>query len=201
LLVEADPNGATAMCSYHPQYADAIAHRMRDADCHVSLADDNWNVTAMVNVTVGNSPSLVERYNYSPYGEVTVLNADFSVDPNGTDIANEILYTGRWRDSATGLQLNRNRFYASHLGRWLSRDPIRYRGGMNLYGYVSAMPTRYKDPSGLIVQDVGYAWGDVTFGDYWHWLWTPIPEYDDDLEDALNKTICLGSEFKWNRRG
>ena len=84
-----------------------------------------------------------------PYGEVTVLDADFSVDPNGTDIANELLYTGRRRDPETHLQLNRNRFYHAPLGRWVNRDPIVYRGGMNRYDYVGTRPTFYTDPTGL----------------------------------------------------
>jgi hypothetical protein len=40
-------------------------------------------------------------------------------------------------------------YYASHMGRWLTRDPIEYRGGMNLYGYVGGMPTRFTDSMGL----------------------------------------------------
>ena len=42
-------------------------------------------------------------------------------------------------------------FYASHLGRWVNRDPIEYRGGnsYNLYEYVSGMPLYFVDPSGL----------------------------------------------------
>lgn len=35
------------------------------------------------------------------------------------------------------------------MGRWINRDPIGYRGGMNLYGYVGGMPTYYEDPFGL----------------------------------------------------
>lgn len=76
--------------------------------------------------------------------------SDFSVDANQvSDIANVYLYTGRERDPETGLQLNRNRFYASHLGRWLTRDPLGYEAGMNLYGYLSGRPTRTTDPLGL----------------------------------------------------
>ena len=67
-------------------------------------------------------------------------------------ISNELLYTGRIRDPETGLQLNRNRFYASHLGRWVNRDPIGYLGGdNNLYGYVAGRPTYYEDPQGTQV--------------------------------------------------
>ena len=51
----------------------------------------------------------------------------FQPDSNNlSDIANTHLHTGRERDPETGLQLNRHRYYASHLGRWLTRDPIGY---------------------------------------------------------------------------
>ncbi|WP_218932090.1 RHS repeat-associated core domain-containing protein [Adhaeretor mobilis] len=72
-------------------------------------------------------------------------NASFLV----TD--NEYLYTGRRLDGSTGLQLNRNRFYASHLGRWVNRDPIGYDGGtLNLYEYVGGMPLMMLDPNGTV---------------------------------------------------
>ncbi len=95
--------------------------------------------------------TLVERNAYTPYGEVSVLDADFSADAdNKSDISNEHLYTGRRLDPETGLQLNRNRFYASGLGRWVNRDPIGYSGGTNnLYEYVGGMPVTRFDPDGL----------------------------------------------------
>ena len=107
---------------YHPNYVDAIAMR-RDAsgNDHYYLQDANFNVTAVTDDT----GAVVERYAYTPYGEVTVLDDNFSADSDGkSDISNEHLYTGRRRDPETGLQLNRNRFYASGLGRWVNRDPI-----------------------------------------------------------------------------
>jgi hypothetical protein len=41
------------------------------------------------------------------------------------------------------------RWYIPQLTRWLSRDPIKYEGGVNLYQYVAANPVNYIDPSGL----------------------------------------------------
>ncbi len=111
------------------------------------MQDANFNVTAVTDDT----GAVVERYAYTPYGEVTVLDDDFSADSDGkSDISNEHLYTGRRRDPETGLQLNRNRFYAAGLGRWVNRDPIGYRGGPNLYEYVNGMPLDGLDPSGFI---------------------------------------------------
>ena len=103
VLVEADSsNDASAMYSYHPHYVDAVAFRIRESDGHIYLHDANFNVTSVMNA----SGTVVERYIYTPYGEPTVLDADFSPDPNGvSDIDNEYLYTGRRLDPETGLQL------------------------------------------------------------------------------------------------
>jgi RHS repeat-associated protein len=74
-------------------------------------------------------------------------------------IDNARLFTGREVDAATGLQLNRNRFYHQPLGRWVSRDPIAYEGRTrSLYEYVASQPPSGVDPSGLL------KWtGSVTF--------------------------------------
>jgi RHS repeat-associated protein len=65
-------------------------------------------------------------------------------------IANTHLYTGRERDAETGLQLNRHRFYASHMGRWVHRDPAEIIDGMNLYQYLNSNPISSTDPLGLL---------------------------------------------------
>jgi RHS repeat-associated protein len=86
---------------------------------------------------------------------VTFLDLSFGFRGSST-IGNTHLYTGRERDPETGLQLNRHRYYAAHLGRWVNRDPIGYEGGMNLYGYVGGMPTFYVDPSGELEYPATY---------------------------------------------
>lgn len=153
------PNGTVdpdplAQYVYHPYYVDAVAVRFYDADTdgsgideHYYLHDANFNVTAITN----DSGSVVERYGYTPYGEVTVLDAGYSADANNqSDIGNEYMYTGRRRDPS-GLQLNRNRFYHAGLGRWLTRDPIGHLGGgYNLYEYVNGRALVGLDPEGLL---------------------------------------------------
>ncbi len=138
---------------WHPHYVDALAMRYWDHDAsggpdteHYYLQDANFNVTAIVD----DGGDAVERYAYTPYGKPTVLNPDFSVKMTQTSaIDNTHLFTGREYDWETGLQLNRNRFYASHLGRWANQDPIGYAGGsLNLYEYVGGAPTIWVDPIG-----------------------------------------------------
>ena len=136
---------------YHPEYVDAIAVRYYDSDTdgtgvvsHYYLQDANYNVTAVTD----NTGTVKERYAYTPYGEVTFLDANFANPATSSAISNEYLYTGRRLDPETGLQLNRNRFYHATMGRWMNRDPIGYKGGMNLYGYVDNEPMEYNDPYG-----------------------------------------------------
>ena len=89
--------------------------------------DANFNITAVTDDT----GAVLERYAYSPYGQVAYLDDAFAaLSTQESAIDNEYLYTGRRLDpGAPGLQLNRHRFYASHVGRWVNRDPVEYNGG------------------------------------------------------------------------
>lgn len=57
--------------------------------------------------------------------------------------------SGYYTDVETDLILCTWRYYDPTLGRWLTRDPIGYRGGVNLYGYVGNNPVSLIDPLGL----------------------------------------------------
>ena len=88
-------------------------------------------------------------------------------------------YAGQYRyyaDGNTGLDYLKPRYYEPQVGRFASRDPIRYRGGLNLYAYVIADPTNRVDPSGMIDSSdptdpygPGYATGPGLWP-AWDWL-------------------------------
>ncbi|WP_146561180.1 RHS repeat-associated core domain-containing protein [Posidoniimonas corsicana] len=107
-------------------------------------------------------------------------------------------------DLLTGLQLNRKRYYHQQLGTWLSRDPIGYLGGLNLYGYVVSRPTFYVDPTGLQGDFGIQGWCESLIGDpsrfcpkpkpkppwfnhYWDNSGTPIDLGDYDLLDDFQR--------------
>ncbi len=51
-------------------------------------------------------------------------------------------------DAETQNYYVRNRYYLPTLGRWLTRDPIGYQGGINLYEYVQSSPVGNVDGAG-----------------------------------------------------
>lgn len=61
--------------------------------------------------------------------------------------------SGMWRDAASGLCLNRFRWYRPAWGRYLSPDPLGVAGGHLRYGYAGNDPTRRVDPLGLSCAD------------------------------------------------
>ncbi|MCX5673954.1 MAG: RHS repeat-associated core domain-containing protein [Planctomycetota bacterium] len=110
------------------------------------------NVTALVNA----SGAVVERYAYDPYGKVTILDGttggqtEWAADADQkSDVDNEILYCGYRFDPESGLYHVRHRYYHPTLGRWVGRDPLPTRPGLNLSEYAISSPPNYMDPYGL----------------------------------------------------
>ena len=54
-----------------------------------------------------------------------------------------------------GLLLLGQRYYEPHLGRFVTRDPLGYEGGINLYAYCGNNPVMNIDPSGLFDFTIG----------------------------------------------
>lgn len=60
------------------------------------------------------------------------------------------LSTGREWDKETGLYYYRARYFDPMDGKFISKDPIGFRGSdINLYQYVGADPINWTDPTGL----------------------------------------------------
>ncbi|AZE26034.1 RHS repeat-associated core domain-containing protein [Pseudomonas chlororaphis] len=63
-------------------------------------------------------------------------------------LANPIRFQGQYHDHETGLHYNRYRYYDPNVGRFISKDPVGYSGGLNLYAY-APNPTGWVDSLGL----------------------------------------------------
>jgi len=51
----------------------------------------------------------------------------------------------------TGLYLLTHRYYDAGAGRFVTRDPIGYKGGLNLYGFAGNNPVNNSDPNGTTI--------------------------------------------------
>ena len=96
------------------------------------------------------SGNVIERYRYSSFGQLQVLNPDYTLASRlSPRIPNT--YTGREWDSDAGIYFYRARFYSPFMGRFLSQDPLGYYGGdNNYYAYVGGDPINYFDPTGEV---------------------------------------------------
>ena len=82
---------------------------------------------------------IAENYSYDAYGKVTTYGADGGVLNSSNLALNSYTYTGRRIDKETGLMYFRARYYSPELGHFISRDPLAFVDGMNLYAGYFAM--------------------------------------------------------------
>jgi RHS repeat-associated protein len=113
------------------------------------VADHLGSVRLMVNIATG---AIAQRMAYDEYGNV-VEDTNPGFQPFG--------YAGGIYDRDTGLVRFGARDYDAVAGRWTAKDPIRFRGGENLYGYVDSDPINAIDIQGelpiLLAAGIGYA--------------------------------------------
>ena len=87
--------------------------------------DANGNITEYIDST----GTVVAHYEYSAFGKITAQSGTKADDF-------KFRFSTKYYDTETGLLYYGMRFYVPELGRWINRDPIGERGGMNLYAFV-----------------------------------------------------------------
>ena len=125
------------------------------------------------------------------------------------DIEQPFSYNGRWgyyRDAETGLYYCQNRYYDPDTGRWLTRDPIGFAGGVNVYNYGFNGPVMGADPSGLFIISLGIEGGigagfgiDLNRGVYYDtdtgdWGFTHGGSFSAGATVEANLCGCIGYE-------
>jgi len=87
----------------------------------------------------GGSTQSVTQYSYDPFGNTTV---------SGAASGNPFQYIGSENDG-NGLYFMKARYYSPALHRFISEDPIGFRGrNINLHSYSLNSPTNLRDPNG-----------------------------------------------------
>src|SRR5207249_1786943 len=96
--------------------------------------DGNGNITALIS----DKQIIVAKYVYDPFGN-TLSKSGPLAD------ANLYRFSSQEYHPNSGLLLYLRRAYDPNLQRWLNRDPIDERGGINLFAYCRNNPVIFVD--------------------------------------------------------
>ena len=100
------------------------------------ISDHLGSVRLVVNASNGN---ILQRMDYDTWGKV-LSDTNPGFQPFG--------FAGGIYDQDTGLVKFGARDYDPETGRWISKDPIKFDGGINLYAYCDNEPINCIDPTG-----------------------------------------------------
>jgi RHS repeat-associated protein len=101
------------------------------------MTDERGSVRMVVDVT--GTPVIVQRIEYDPWGLPTFVGSE-TVQPFGFAGAIWLNHARFWHMGA--------RDYDPAIGRWTSKDPLRFGGGSNLYVYAGNDPVNFVDVTG-----------------------------------------------------
>jgi len=154
------------------RYLDDLILRDRSTtgtlDERLYCLHDYFNATAVTDST----GTVQERYGYDAFGKSRVLTPAFAARAASLYEWETRYAAYRW-DAETSLYQVRYRYLHPTLGRWITRDPIEYEGGLNLYTYADNNATNGVDVAGLITtrqctaaEDAACSAGCVARGEY-----------------------------------
>jgi len=117
----------------------------------VAIATNTFGVIGLVSRRVSNSTTF---YSFDSEGNIAQRSdgsggvlSDHLFSAHGTSLNGTLnepfgykAQFGYYTDTETDLQLLTHRYYDPNAGRFLTRDPISYVGGINLYSYVENNP-------------------------------------------------------------
>jgi RHS repeat-associated protein len=135
IVEEVDGSGNVLARYTQGKRVDEPLAELRQGTTSYYEQDGLGSVTSLSN----SSGALANTYAYDSFGKLTAST--------GT-ITNPFQYAGRESDQETGIYYNRARYLDQNAGRFVSADPIRFRGGTNFYAYTRNNPVLLTDAFG-----------------------------------------------------
>ena len=112
---------------------------------HVLIRYQFTNHLESSSLELDEQAAIISYEEYYPYGSTSYEAVRKKIEAS----PKRYRYTGKERDSETGLYYHGARYYASWLGRWTAPDPKGLAGSANLFAYCSNNPVILCDPNGM----------------------------------------------------
>ena len=200
---------------FHRQNAIATTLYSSQNDTNTTIAVDTTTVPASTNpvqalTTFYLSDHLGTTQMEFAGGGWPVWKGEFS--PFGQELdtqptTNNYKFTGKERDTESGLDYFGARYLGSNMGRWMSPDPsgIGYADAenpqsLNLYAYVNNNPLSFVDPNGMLACGAGGAEPTATrggvagaVGSFFHAIGCAIQDAASAVGNALNSPVQAAS--------
>ena len=123
-LIEETNSSGTVVARYSQGLnIDEPLAMLRSATTSYYQADGLGSITSLSS----GAGTLAQTYTFDSFGNQTASSGS---------LTNPFQYTARESDPETGLYYYRARYYDPNAGRFLSEDPISFRGGINKFTYV-----------------------------------------------------------------
>ena len=144
-----DKNSSGSQIDYlNSEYIDEKLRQASSSTGSLYFIQDHLASTLALTTTNGN---IAMRLQYTAFGD------------SSNSSLTRFTYTGREQDLLTGLLYYRSRWYDPKQGRFITEDPIGFKGSINFYSYTGNNPVLFSDPYGfedpygrrLIEGDVG----------------------------------------------
>jgi RHS repeat-associated protein len=146
IVAELDANNAVVSRFHYGTKVNVPEYMTKGGATYQLVTDHLASVRLVINTTTG---AIAQRMDYDEWGHVT-LDTSPGFQPFG--------FAGGLQDNHTQLVRFGARDYDPSIGRWASKDPIRFQGkDTNLYAYVNGDPVNKIDPRGLWGEH-NYAW-------------------------------------------
>ena len=133
---EVDVSGAVVSRFVYGPMSQTPVYMERGGDVYTFVTDHLGSVRSVVR---GSDGVVVQALTYDSWGKIA---SDSS--PGFQPFA----FAGGIYDAATSITRFGARDYDPSIGRWVSKDPTRFAGGLNLYGYAYGDPINYIDQTG-----------------------------------------------------
>ncbi|MCK5147773.1 carbohydrate binding domain-containing protein [bacterium] len=143
-VAELDSLGNIATRFVYGTRSNVPNYMLKDDQVYRIISDHLGSVRLVVNTGTG---AIFQQIDYDEFGNV-LCNANEGFQPFG--------YAGGLNDEHTQLVRFGARDYDAGVGRWMSKEPAKFAGGLNFYSYVSNDPINYNDPTGLYALRVDY---------------------------------------------